>query len=77
MARGPREHGFDLREPDTQVELGKQPGSPSWRTTLGKPDGPTVVIGARQVKARQVTEIVEHHRSHLRARKPPGTQDRT
>ena len=57
---------FDLRDPATQVELGDKPGSPSWKAVIGQPDGDRAVIRAQQVKARQFTEIVQHHRSNLR-----------
>ena len=50
----------------TQVELGDKPGSPSWKAVIDHPDSRSVVIRAQQVKARQFTEIVQHHRSNLR-----------
>ena len=61
-----REMKFDLRDPETRVELSGKPGSPSWRAEVGPAKGRNVVIRAQQVKARQFTEIVEHHRRYLR-----------
>ncbi len=75
VARGTRQQHFDLRDPNTTVELGSQPGSPSWRTSITDPDGHTVVIGARQVKARHFKQIVEHHRSRLREPEAPTASD--
>jgi hypothetical protein len=69
VARGDQEHTFDLRDPETRIDLGKQPGSPSWKASFAKPETPAVVIGARDVRARQFTQIVEHHRAG------PRTQD--
>jgi len=48
------------------VDLSGKPGSPSWRAEIGRPEGRSVVIRAQQVKARQFTEIVQHHRENLR-----------
>ncbi len=75
VARGSHEEHFDLRDPGTRVELGIQPGSPSWRTTLARPDGHTAVIGARHVKASHFTQLVEHHRSRLRTPESPTGDD--
>ena len=61
-----RETKIDLRDPNTQVELGDKPGSPSWRAVVKPPEGRDVVIRAQQVKARQFSEIVQHHRKNLR-----------
>jgi len=61
-----QETTYDLRDPATQVELGDKPGSPSWKAVIDHPDSRSVVIRAQQVKARQFTEIVQHHRSNLR-----------
>ncbi len=72
VARGSREEYFNLRDPETRVVLGKQPGSPSWRTTLARPDGHTTVIGTRHVKASHFTRIVQHHRSRLRSPETPA-----
>ncbi len=62
VSRGDQEDTYDLRDPDTRVDLGTRTGSPSWRAKVASPDGPTTVITAREVKARHFTEIVEHHR---------------
>jgi hypothetical protein len=72
VSSGRREDQFDLRDPHTEVELGERPGSPSWRAVFKAPDSRTTTIGSQQVKARQFTEIVEHHRSRPRVpEKPP------
>ena len=72
VARGPHVHRFDLRDPDTRLELGTQPGSPSWKTSVTNPEGHTSVISARQVKPRHFIEIVEFHRNRMRKREAPA-----
>ncbi len=57
---------FDLRDPETSVDLGSDPKSPSWKAKVANPDGKRVTIGARDVKARHFSEIVDYHRSRLR-----------
>ena len=69
VARGPVGDKFDLRDPETQIELGDNPRSPLWRAVVRVPDGKDVVILASHVKPRQFSEIVEHHRRH--PTKPP------
>jgi O-antigen/teichoic acid export membrane protein len=61
MARGSRVRYFDLRDPETRVELGEQPGLLRWRTTVTDRKGRQAVIGARQVNARHFIEMVEYH----------------
>jgi hypothetical protein len=67
VARGGQEDEFDLRDPETRVELGQRPGSPSWRARVIHAHGSSAVIGARQVKPRHFIQVVQHHRAHLRA----------
>ncbi|MCW2847549.1 MAG: hypothetical protein JWR90_1523 [Marmoricola sp.] len=66
VARGNDVDEFDLRDPQTRVELGAQPGARSWQTTVANPGGKKVTVGARHVKAQHFTEIVEHHRNRLK-----------
>jgi len=70
-----RETKIDLRDPQTRVELGDRPGSPGWKAVIGQPKGHDVVIRAQQVKARQFTEIVQHHRRNLRDPTEPSEDD--
>ena len=72
-----RETKIDLRDPITRVELGDKPGSPSWRAVVKPPEGRDVVIRAQQVKARQFTEIVQHHRNNLREEDESSTEDKS
>ncbi len=74
VTRGSTEQQVDLRDPHVGVDLGQKPGSPSWRARFTVPDESDVVVGARQVKARHFTRIVEHHRRHLR---PPEPAEKT
>ena len=75
VANGRQETKVDLRDPKTQVELGDKPGSPSWRAVVKPPEGGDVVIRAQQVKARQFTEIVQHHRNNLREDDESSAED--
>jgi hypothetical protein len=59
------------------VELGDNPKSPSWRAVVKPPEGKDVVIRAQQVKARQFTEIVKHHRSNLREEDESSAEDKS
>ncbi|MEO7351777.1 MAG: hypothetical protein ABIR34_05460 [Marmoricola sp.] len=65
VARGSHEDVFDLREPETRVQLSEKPGAPNWRATIAQADGRSVVVNAREVKARHFTEIVQYHRNRL------------
>jgi hypothetical protein len=75
VARAGREEEFDLRDPATRVELGRDPGSPRWKATVTRPDGRAATIDARQVKARHFTRIVEHHRHRLRGPEQDRRED--
>ena len=76
VANGRRETKIDLRDPNTQVKLGDKPGSPSWRAVIKPPEGRDVVIRAQQVKARQFSEIVQHHRNNLREEDESSVRER-
>ena len=71
---------FDLADPATEVTLGSRPGLPGWTATFKEPNGPRVVIRSSQVKARQFTRIVEHHRARAHtggAGRPSGAEEET
>ncbi len=72
VARGPVGEKFDLRDPDTQIELGGNVRSPLWKAVARVPDGKDVVILSSHVKPRQFVEIVQHHRGHAAE---PATND--
>jgi hypothetical protein len=67
VARGTHGDRFDLRDPDTDIEVGDAPASPMWKAVVRRADGSNLVIRANQVDAAQFAEIVAHHRARLRA----------
>ncbi len=71
VSRGSSEDEVDLRDPQTQVDLGAEPGSSGWRATVVGADGRQLVIGARQVKATHFSQVVRHYRA------TQGTSDPT
>ena len=61
---------FDLRDPQTEVDLGTNTRSPSWQAKFSEPEGSRVTLRRHQVKVDQFVSVVQHHRAHLRDSTP-------
>lgn len=71
VVRGDDTEEHDLRDPATDVRLGDDPRSRRWKAEVRTDDGPTSVIRASEVKARQFAQILEHHRGGPRPTEEP------
>lgn len=61
VARGDQATRIDLRTQADRIDLGSDPGSPSWRAVIRRPRGQRAVINAKQVEPAEFTRIVRHY----------------
>jgi hypothetical protein len=62
VAQGSNGERWDLKNPSTDIAVGSDPKSRSWKAVITRPNGGQLIIGPAQVKPEEFSKIVAYYR---------------